>query len=70
VVQFRCTAQPTPNRRIVIARGRDAADVPITMVFGSHQLEKFSVVTEEVKMNDKVNAGMKPSLRELVVGAT
>jgi len=39
------------------------------MVFGSHQLEKFSVVTEEVKMNDKVNLGMKPSLQELVVEA-
>jgi transglutaminase-like putative cysteine protease len=35
--------------RIVIARGRDAADVPITMVFGTHTLEKFSVVTEEIK---------------------
>lgn len=32
--------------RIVIARGRDAADVPITMVFGEHQLRHFSVVTE------------------------
>jgi transglutaminase-like putative cysteine protease len=55
--------------RIVIGRGRDAADVPITMVLGSHQLEKFSVVTEEVKMNDKVNPRMKPSLQELVVEA-
>jgi transglutaminase-like putative cysteine protease len=55
--------------RIVIGRGRDAADVPITMVFGTHQLEKFNVVTEEVKMNDKVNPGMKPSLQELVVEA-
>jgi transglutaminase-like putative cysteine protease len=36
--------------RIVIGRGRDAVDVPITMVFGSHQLEKFSVVTEELKL--------------------
>jgi transglutaminase-like putative cysteine protease len=34
--------------RIVIARGRDAADVPITMVFANHRLEKFSVVTEEI----------------------
>ncbi|WP_225782350.1 transglutaminase family protein [Xenophilus sp. Marseille-Q4582] len=32
--------------RIVIARGRDAADVPITMVFGEHQLLRFDVVTE------------------------
>ncbi len=34
--------------RVVIARGRDAGDVPITMVFGPHGLSKFSVVTEEV----------------------
>ncbi|MFT3719987.1 transglutaminase-like domain-containing protein [Pseudorhodoferax sp.] len=32
--------------RILIARGRDAADVPITMVFGEHQLVRFDVVTE------------------------
>ncbi|MDM0114105.1 transglutaminase family protein [Variovorax sp. J22R133] len=34
--------------RIVIARGRDAADVPITMVFGANTLERFEVTTEEV----------------------
>lgn len=34
--------------RIVIARGRDAADVPITMVFGQHKLNRFDIVTEEV----------------------
>jgi transglutaminase-like putative cysteine protease len=34
--------------RIVIARGRDAADVPITMVFGTNQLTRFEVVTDEV----------------------
>jgi len=34
--------------RIVIARGRDAADVPITMVFGLNTLERFQVTTEEV----------------------
>ena len=32
--------------RIVIARGRDAADVPITMVFANHRVEKFRVVTD------------------------
>jgi hypothetical protein len=47
--------------RIVIGRGRDAVDVPITMVFGSHQPEKFSVVTEELKLNDVVNRGMRSS---------
>ncbi len=32
--------------RVLLARGRDAADVPITMVFGDHQLARFEVVTE------------------------
>ena len=34
--------------RIVIARGRDAADAPITMVFGVNTLERFEVTTDEV----------------------
>ena len=34
--------------RVVMARGRDAADVPITMMFGAHSLWRFNVVTEEV----------------------
>ncbi|MEP7056177.1 MAG: transglutaminase family protein [Caldimonas sp.] len=34
--------------RIVMARGRDAGDVPITMAFGAHTLNRFDVVTEEV----------------------
>ena len=34
--------------RTLIARGRDAGDVPITVVFGQHLLESFSVVTEEI----------------------
>lgn len=33
--------------RIVIGRGRDAADVPIIMTFGDHRLEKFEGVTED-----------------------
>ena len=33
--------------RTVIARGRDACDVPLTISFGKHTLEAFSVVTEE-----------------------
>jgi hypothetical protein len=32
----------------VIARGRDAADVPITMVFGPSTLRRFDVVSEEI----------------------
>ncbi|MES1265096.1 MAG: transglutaminase family protein, partial [Variovorax sp.] len=34
--------------RIPIAHGRDAADVPITMVFGENSLQRFEVTTEEV----------------------
>jgi transglutaminase-like putative cysteine protease len=34
--------------RIVMARGRDAADVAISTNFGAVQLERFSVITEEV----------------------
>jgi transglutaminase-like putative cysteine protease len=45
--------------RIVIARGRDAADVPIFMVFGNHHLEKFSVVTEEIKTNGKYHGEVR-----------
>jgi transglutaminase-like putative cysteine protease len=35
--------------RVVIARGRDAADVPIAHSFGPHSLNEFTVVTEEVE---------------------
>jgi transglutaminase-like putative cysteine protease len=34
--------------RVLIGRGRDANDVPITIVFGQHFLEHFSIITEEV----------------------
>jgi transglutaminase-like putative cysteine protease len=34
--------------RIVIARGRDAADVAITSSFGPHELKQFKVWTDEV----------------------
>ena len=35
--------------RIVMARGRDAGDVPITMCFGPNSLTRFDVVTDEVE---------------------
>jgi transglutaminase-like putative cysteine protease len=35
--------------RIVIARGRDAGDVPITMTFGAHTLDSFRVITNELR---------------------
>ena len=34
--------------RVVMARGRDAGDVPITMAFGQNTLQKFEVTTYEV----------------------
>ena len=34
--------------RIVLARGRDAADVPLIHSFGPHTLREFTVVTDEV----------------------
>ncbi len=34
--------------RVVMARGRDAADVAIATVFGWQQLDRFDVVTEEI----------------------
>lgn len=34
--------------RILMARGRDAADVPISSTFGAAYLTEFSVITEEV----------------------
>jgi len=34
--------------RILIARGRDAADVPLTLTFGPNTLVGFTVVTEEL----------------------
>jgi transglutaminase-like putative cysteine protease len=35
--------------RIVLARGRDAMDVPMIHTFGPHILKEFSVITEEVR---------------------
>jgi transglutaminase-like putative cysteine protease len=37
--------------RIVIARGRDAADVPMLQSFGPHLLKRFHVVTREVALS-------------------
>ena len=34
--------------RVVMARGRDAGDVPLTMAFGPNTLKKFEVTTHEV----------------------
>ncbi|KPQ05615.1 MAG: transglutaminase-like protein [Rhodobacteraceae bacterium HLUCCA12] len=38
--------------RILIARGRDAADVPLTQSFGAHVMTEFEVWTDEVEADD------------------
>ncbi len=47
------TFDPRHNRRrigrILISRGRDAADVPMITTFGAHALARFSVTTDEIK---------------------
>jgi transglutaminase-like putative cysteine protease len=46
------TFDPRNNKprigRIVVAYGRDAADVPLIHSFGPHMLQKFVVVTDEI----------------------
>lgn len=41
--------------RVVIARGRDAADVAISTQFGDAQLARFSVITDEVVEEPKMS---------------
>ncbi len=54
------TFDPRHNRprigRILISRGRDAADVPMITTFGSHALTRFTVVTQEIKELEVVAA--------------
>jgi transglutaminase-like putative cysteine protease len=38
--------------RILVARGRDAADVPLTQTFGLHEMTDFRVWTDEVAPED------------------
>ena len=42
--------------RILIARGRDAADIPMIATFGPHRLARFTVVTEEIEERVSVAA--------------
>jgi len=54
------TFDPRNNRlrigRVVMARGRDAADVPITMGFGPSTLLRFEVLTDEVSQQPQALA--------------
>jgi transglutaminase-like putative cysteine protease len=49
--------------RIVVARGRDAADVAISTAFGPSKLVRFAVLTEEVVVNEPFSH--QPSLDAL-----
>ena len=46
---------------ILIGRGRDAADVAISTTFGTAQLARFSVVTEELDEVKETSASLVPS---------
>jgi transglutaminase-like putative cysteine protease len=46
--------------RIVVARGRDAADVAISTAFGPTKLVRFNVVTEEVLVDN--GASLQPDV--------
>jgi transglutaminase-like putative cysteine protease len=46
--------------RIVIAKGRDAADVAISTAFGPAQLARFNVITEELKQADQISSSGTP----------
>jgi transglutaminase-like putative cysteine protease len=48
--------------RILIARGRDAADVAISTSFGATELARFKVVTEEVDSHNNASADRVRSL--------
>jgi len=47
--------------RIVMARGRDAADAALITTFGPHFLNYFKVTTEEVSSNTRINQ-LEPSM--------
>jgi len=40
--------------RILVARGRDAADVALTTAFGVNQLQSFRIGTEEVYATSRI----------------
>jgi hypothetical protein len=42
--------------RILLARGRDAADIPMITSFGPHKLTMFEVITEEIPQDTALAA--------------
>jgi transglutaminase-like putative cysteine protease len=61
------TFDPRNNQRrigrILVARGRDAADVAISTTFGPNLLQSFRVWTEEVPSSQVPIAGAASQLR-------
>jgi len=61
------TFDPRNNQRrigrILIARGRDAADVAISTTFGPNYLQSFRVWTDEVTASELQNTAAHPQLR-------
>lgn len=56
--------------RIVIARGRDATDVPMLTSFGPHTLRRFEVITEEVEGEPlRAVARLVPARRDAHIAA-
>jgi transglutaminase-like putative cysteine protease len=55
--------------RIVIGRGRDAADVAISTTFGPAQLAHFSVMTEELPSRAASQAGLVPKQQALATSS-
>ena len=51
--------------RVLIARGRDAADVPFLRSFGAHQLTAFQVITEATAADDNRNPPNQPGSESL-----
>jgi hypothetical protein len=47
--------------RIVVARGRDAADIPLINSFGPHVLKSFRVWTYEVAEQPMTTSDVGPS---------
>ncbi|MDQ2712278.1 MAG: transglutaminase family protein [Acidobacteriota bacterium] len=47
--------------RVLMATGRDAADVALTTSFGSTRLAQFTVITDEVKSEESGTAGSSAS---------
>ena len=56
--------------RVLIARGRDAADVPFLRSFGAHQLTGFEVITEELTLSIRCGAGADQAGDAALLGET